>query len=99
MSNTNTRERHLEIYNASIEVLDKWGGVKEIDDLPTQERLTAVRKMTKEVMDLANCHGDSAKRNLAKAMRRARFGIMREREQGNWGGKRPGSGRPPKSHK
>ncbi len=88
---TNTKARHLEIYNASVKVLTEAGGVEAIDALPQPERVPNLRRMAKKVVDLTDCHIDSAKRNVAKALRRARYGIMKEA----WGGSRPGSGRPP----
>ncbi len=89
----NTKERHLEIYNAAVEILDEWGGVKVFDALSQEYRVPNLRKMAKEVVDLTDCHIDSAKRNIAKALHRARYGIM----EAKWGGSRPGAGRPASS--
>lgn len=89
----NTRTRHEEIYNASVEVLTEAGGVEAIDALPQLERVPNLRLMAKEVVKITDCHIDSAKRNIAKALRRARYGIM---QQAKWGGLRnPPGGRPP----
>lgn len=90
----NTKERHEEIYSASVLVLDQDGGVTAIDNLPQSKRVSALREMAKEIVSLTDCHISSARRNLAKAMRRARYGITCARELG-WGGKRSGTGRPP----
>lgn len=86
----NTKTRHLEIYNAAVEVLAAAGGVEIFDALPQLERVPALRKMTKEVVKMTDCHIDSAKRNVSKALRRARYGVMETK----WGGLRPGAGRP-----
>lgn len=88
----NTKARHQEIYNEAVKVLKTFGGVETVDALSQEARIPQLRKMAREVKETTNCHIDSAKRNIAKAMRRARYGIMQER----WGGKRPGAGRPPK---
>lgn len=94
-SMSNTKARHQEIYNASVESLDKAGGVEAIDELSQDERIPKLRQMAKDVVNRTDCHIDSAKRNIAKAMRRARFGIMKEK----WGGHRnPPGGRPPISN-
>ncbi len=90
---TNTKARHLEIYNASVQVLDKAGEVEIFDALPQDERLPKLHAMAKEVVKLTDCEISSAKRNIAKALRRARYGIMKEA----WGGSRPGAGRPASS--
>jgi hypothetical protein len=94
----NTKERHLEIYNAAKEVLDNAGGVSCIDSLPQKDRIPVLREMAKKIKDKTACHIDSAKRNLAKAMRRERYRLIKTREiKKTWGGPRKGSGRPKKS--
>ena len=87
---SNTKARHLEILSAAAEQVEQAGGVEAIDDLPQGEKLTLLRKMRKAVIEATDCHQDTAKRNIAKALRRARYGVMKER----WGGPRAGSGRP-----
>lgn len=87
---TNTKARHEEIYNAAVEILDEWGGVEVFDALPQLERVPNLREMAKEVVKMTSCHLDSAKRNIAKALRRARYGVI----EAKWGGPRPGAGRP-----
>lgn len=86
----NTKARHQEIYTAAVAELDKAGGVEAIDGQPQSERQATLRQMYKAVETETNCHYDTAKRNVAKAMRRARHGVM----QTEWGGKREGAGRP-----
>jgi len=87
---TNTKARHEEIYTAAVSALETVGGVEAVDRLPNFERLVAVRKLYKQVAETTNCHIDTSKRNVAKAMRRARYSEM----QKHWGGERPGAGRP-----
>lgn len=89
----NTKARHQEIYASATAELEKFGGVEAVDKLGNQERLAILRQIYKAVEEITNCHYDTAKRNVAKAMRRARHGIM----QARWGGKREGAGRPQKS--
>lgn len=86
----NTKQRHQEIYTAACSALEQAGGVAKIDDMPQPERVALLRSLYKQIADDASCHIGSAKTNLAKAMRRARYGIMQSR----WGGKRDGAGRP-----
>lgn len=90
---TNTKARHEEIYTAAVSALETVGGVETVDRLPNFERLVTVRKLYKQVAETTNCHIDTAKKNVAQAMRRARYGEMQKR----WGGERPGAGRPKES--
>lgn len=87
---SNTKARHEEIYTAAVSALETAGGVVAVDQLDQLERLPVLRKLYKQVADSTNCHIDTAKKNVAKAMRRARYGEMQKR----WGGERPGAGRP-----
>lgn len=86
----NTKQRHQEILAAAAAEIEQRGGVEAIDNLEQQERLATLRAMYKAVETATGCHYDTAKRNVAKALRRARHGVMLAR----WGGKRPGAGRP-----
>lgn len=88
----NNKARHEEIYTAAVSALETAGGVVAVDQLQDIERLVIIRKLYKTVADSTNCHIDTAKKNVAKAMRRARYGEMKKR----WGGERPGAGRPAK---
>lgn len=91
---TNTKARHEEILNCAVSIIEEAGGVSLIDSLPQEERVPVLRSMTKRIKAETACHIDTAKRNLAKAMRRARHGLMKAREtKSNWGGSR-GGGRP-----
>lgn len=87
---TNTKARHEEIYTAAVSALETVGGIVAVDQLDQLERLPVLRKLYKQVVDSTNCHIDTAKKNVTKAMRRARYGEMQKR----WGGERPGAGRP-----
>lgn len=89
----NTKKRHIEIYAAAENALRKAGGVERIDALDQSERRPIMRQMARRVEEQTNCIIDTARRNVAKAMRRARWGIM---QQDNWGGAGRGAGRPPK---
>lgn len=86
----NTKQRHEEIFAAAQAQLQQAGGVEAIDNLDNPERLAALRQMYKAVEAETSCHYETAKSNVAKALRRARYGVMQKR----WGGKRPGAGRP-----
>lgn len=81
----NTKARHEEIYNASVKVLNEAGGVEIFDALPQLERVPKLRKMAQEVVSLTDCEISSAKRNIAKALRRARYGVMEAEWPPSWG--------------
>jgi hypothetical protein len=87
----NTKLRHQQILAAAATAIQTAGGVKAIDGLPQTERLAALRDLYRQVVSATGCHPDTAKRNVAKALRRTRYGAMRAR----WGGQRLGAGRPP----
>ena len=87
----NTKARHEEIYTAACSALEQVGGVVAVDQLDQLERLPILRSLYKTVVSETNCHIDTAKKNVAKALRRARYGEMVKR---GWGGNRPGAGRP-----
>ena len=86
----NTKARHTEIYTAAAAALAAAGGVEKIDNLDQAERPAVLRQLYHQVVEATSCHYDTAKRNVVKAMHRARYGIMQER----WGGTREGAGRP-----
>jgi len=92
MSN-NTKERSEQIFNTAASVLEAAGGCVWFDSLMTtpDERWQQLQKMYTAVVEQAGCHRETAKRNIAKALRRARHGEMVKR-----GGPRPGPhpGRP-----
>jgi hypothetical protein len=87
----NTKLRHQQILEAAAAVIQAAGGLKVVDNLPQAERLAALRGLYRQVALATGCHPDTAKRNITKAMHRARYGAM----QARWGGQRPGAGRPP----
>jgi len=91
MMANNTKSRHEEIYAAACSALEQVGGVAKIDNLQELERLVALRSLYKQVSTVTNCHIDTAKQNVAKALRRARF---EDKLFDAWGGNRPGAGRP-----
>jgi hypothetical protein len=104
----NTKERHLEILGVSERVVEEAGGPLEIDDLDQVSHRAAFLELAKCVASETGCHISAAKRNVATALRRARYRIMKERakveglfdliEEAEWGGKRPGAG-PPRGNK
>lgn len=87
---TNTKARSLEIYTAAASALEAVGGVVKVDQTPEPERYPVLRQMADAVVSQTGCTPEAARRNVAKALRRARYGVMQER----WGGKRPGAGWP-----
>ena len=91
---SNTKSRHEEIYTAACSALEQVGGVVKVDQTPESERYTVLRQMADAVVSQTGCTPEAARRNVAKAMRSSRYGVMQER----WGGSRPGPhpGRPPK---
>ncbi|MHC4195612.1 MAG: hypothetical protein ACYSQZ_06680 [Planctomycetota bacterium] len=99
----NTKERHLEILGTCHQVIKMAGGVEKIDALNQDERPSALLKLAKAVEEQTGCHRTTAKNNVARALRRARYKIMKAREveelidlieEAEWGGKRPGAGPP-----
>jgi hypothetical protein len=91
----NTKERHEKIYNAAVKAVEREGGVEAIDSLAQNERLITLQNMYLSVVLETSCVKATARRNVAKAMRRARYGVMKQRETDNWGGPRPNqTGRP-----
>jgi hypothetical protein len=94
---TNTKARHQEIYTAAVEALETAGGVGEIDNLSQDKRKAVLFGMATSVIATANTTRDTARRNVAKALRRARFAIMQQVDPARWGGPRVSDklGRPP----
>lgn len=86
----NTKARSQEIYTAACSVLEQAGGGVKVDQLEQIERWPVLRQMAQTVTTQTGCTPEAARRNVAKAMRRARYGMMQER----WGGSRPGAGYP-----
>ena len=88
---TNTKERSEQIFNTAASVLEAAGGPAKVDPLSLEDRWPILNEMYHSVMDQTGCHRETAKRNIAKALRRARYGEMVKR-----GGARPGPhpGRP-----
>jgi hypothetical protein len=89
----NTKARSLEIYAAAVAALAESGA--DITDV------VLILPLAKIVAARAGCHVYTAKRAVAKAVRRARFGLLGEDTQfviDNWGGSRPGA-KPPIGNK
>jgi hypothetical protein len=88
----NTKERHKEILNVAAKAIEAAGGVVGIDAMPKGERIAALRELAAGIVEETGCTIETARRNVAQAMRRARYGVMQDR----WGGPRPNqTGRPP----
>lgn len=79
---TNTKVRSLEIYAAAVAL------VESVDVGEAVE----IRPLAKELKRQIGCNYDTAKRHIAKAVRRKR-GELVKLHQG-WGGPREGSGFP-----
>lgn len=84
--NTNTKERNEELRAEAAKILEASGADvnQAVEILPLAKLLAA----------LAGCHIDTAKTHMARAVRLARGKMVKERE---WGGTRPGAGRPARS--
>lgn len=85
----NTKAIHQEILTTAKNAIADAGGVEAIDGLPLIERGYELRKLYVIVSRDADCHIDTAKRNVAKALRLARGEIVKARWGGNRGGGRP----------
>lgn len=87
----NTKARSEQIFNTATSVLEAAGGCTTFDQLSLEDRWPVLDGMYKSVIELTGCHRETAKRNIAKALRRARYGEIVKR-----GGARPGPhpGRP-----
>ena len=101
---SNTKQRHDEISAAAAAVLAAAGGVEKIDFLDQLERPARLRELYHQVVAATRCHPDTAKRNVAKAMRRARYQSMQKQKElddlvSSWGGAREGAGRPKEDKK
>jgi hypothetical protein len=90
MAAANSKARSQQIFIAAASKVEAVGGVVKVDQTPESDRRILLRRMTETVVADTGCTMESARRNVAKAMRRARYGVMQER----WGGTRPGAGRP-----
>jgi hypothetical protein len=90
----NTKARSELIFNTAVSALEAAGGCEVIDRLPIgQARTLAYEALYRQVIEATSCHRETAKRNVAKALRRARYGEIIKR-----GGLRePAGGRPPKT--
>lgn len=89
----NTKARSEQIFNTAVSVLEAAGGCVKIDQLSLEDRWPVLNEMYESVMAQTGCVRETAKRNIAKALRRARYGEIVKR-----GGARPGPhpGRPAK---
>lgn len=81
-NSTNTKARSLEIYAAAVDL------VGPIDASEAVEIRPLAHKLAKQV----NCHYDTAKRHIVKAIRRKRGELVKLHQ--DWGGSRKGAGYP-----
>lgn len=86
----NSKARSQEIYSAAVAAVEAAGGVTAIDKMSFLERQAALHELYKSVAKVTTCHRDTAKRNVAKSLRKGRYAEM----VANWGGPREGSGYP-----
>lgn len=94
----NTKARSEIIFNTAASVLEAAGGCIWFDRLPAGEigqpvppaRWLALEQMYAAVCEQTGCVRETAKRNVAKALRRARYGEIVKR-----GGPGRGQGAPP----
>lgn len=90
MMTNNTKARHLVILAIAANEVEKAGGVEAIDALSWKDRRATLGKMITAVITSTGCVRETARRNVAKAMRRA------QKDPDRWGGNRPNqTGRPP----
>ena len=93
MMSNNSKARSELIFNTAASVLEAAGGCVWFDSatLDQDERWRGLQKMYTAVVEQTGCVRETAKRNVAKALRRARYGEIVKR-----GGVRPGPhpGRP-----
>jgi len=86
----NTKARSEFIFNTAASLLEAAGGCEWFDRLPAgPERYQALESLYAAVVAQTGCVRETARRNVAKALRRARYGEMVRR-----GGVRLGAGRP-----
>lgn len=92
---SNTKARHEEIYTSTLEVIEEAGGIETIDALSQEARLPQLRKMYRQIIEMTDCHINTAKRNLTTALRQSRH--TETEVKATWGGPDRGGGRPPKN--
>jgi hypothetical protein len=89
----NSKPRSEFIFNTAVSVLEAAGGHARIDSLTGEDRRQRIEVMYASVIEQTGCVRETAKRNVAKALRRARYGEVIRR-----GGARfPAGGRPRKA--
>lgn len=86
----NTKQRSQEIYAVAAAAVQAAGGPAKIDRMLPDDRIATLHRLYDDVALAASCHRDTAKRNIAKALRKGRYAEM----VANWGGPREGSGYP-----
>lgn len=79
---TNTKARHQEILAAATVAINRFGGVEAIDEMEPDKRKLKLRLLKVNVAAETHCTIDTARRNVAKAMHQARYGVMQDRRGG-----------------
>lgn len=85
----NTKKRHQQILAVAHEAIKAAGGVEVIDEMDNDERKAKLRELKISVASETGCTIDTARRNVAKAMRQDRDGVEPDRRGGWRGGGRP----------
>lgn len=90
MTAANNKARSLELRTLAADILAASGA-----DVTQAVDRGQMRKMIDELVRRGNCHQETARAQIARAIRRARHA---DQPVSTWGGSRPGSGRLPKEH-
>lgn len=85
----NTKARHQQILAIAHKAINEAGGVETIDGMDKEERKAKLRALKISVATKTGCTADTGRRNVAKAMRQARYGVELDRRGGWRGGGRP----------
>lgn len=86
------RRRSEQIFNAAVQMIEKFGGVEKLDAMPQPARKPQLTAFAHQLAEDMECHIETARIHIAKALRRMR---SPDWTPFNRGGKREGAGRPP----
>ena len=81
----NSKRRSDEIFNAAVAIVEEFG-IERLDAMPTPMSKAQKKVFAHQLMQEISCHRETARMAIAKAYRRQRAP--------DWGGTRPGAGRP-----
>lgn len=85
-----TKARSEEVQSTARQLLDRQGGVMVVDKLPAEARKPTLVAMARQLQVAESITYQTARNHVAKAMRRARGEVVRDRR----GGQREGAGAP-----